>query len=214
MIAIAPNFRRKRILAVASGGGHWVELMRIKAAFEGADLAFVTVKPEYARDVPGCRFYTVRDATRWNKLGTAIMATQIFRIVMREKPDVVVTTGAAPGYFAIRFAKLIEGVGAKTIWLDSIANVDELSLSGQMAGRYADLWLTQWPHLAAAGQSAQAEGNGEALHGANHEIGHENRLAGLLAASSRLFSSNETAVAEHDSTGLGPPRPRYVGAVL
>ena len=36
----------------------------------------------------------------------------------------------------------------KTIWVDSIANVDELSLSGQMSERFADLWLTQWQHLA------------------------------------------------------------------
>jgi len=69
---------------------------------------------------------------------------QIFRIILREKPDVIVSTGAAPGYLAIRIGRLM---GAKTVWLDSIANVDELSLSGQRIGKYADLWLTQWPHL-------------------------------------------------------------------
>jgi hypothetical protein len=58
---------------------------------------------------------------------------------------VVISTGAAPGYFALRFGKRL---GARTIWLDSIANVDELSLSGQRAGKYAGLWLTQWQHLA------------------------------------------------------------------
>ena len=39
-------------------------------------------------------------------------------------------------------------MGARTIWLDSIANVEELSMSGSWIGRSADLWLTQWPHLA------------------------------------------------------------------
>jgi len=39
----------------------------------------------------------------------------------------------------------------KTIWVDSIANADELSMSGQKAGGCADLWLTQWHHLAAEG---------------------------------------------------------------
>jgi len=56
----------------------------------------------------------------------------------------VISTGAAPGYIALRFARLAK---AKTVWLDSIANVDQLSLSGLKIGRYADLWLTQWPHL-------------------------------------------------------------------
>ena len=54
------------------------------------------------------------------------------------------STGASVGFFAIVLSKLF---GARTIWLDSIANVDELSLSGRMAGRFADLWLTQWESL-------------------------------------------------------------------
>ena len=35
----------RRILAVSSGGGHWVELMRLRPAFEGHDVAFVTEIP-------------------------------------------------------------------------------------------------------------------------------------------------------------------------
>ena len=38
--------------------------------------------------------------------------------------------------------------GARTIWVDSIANSDVLSLSGQLVKTVADLRLTQWPHLA------------------------------------------------------------------
>ena len=66
--------------------------------------------------------------------------------MLRERPDVVVSTGAAPGYLALRCAKLL---GARTVWIDSVANVEELSLSGRIASTKADLCLTQWPHLAA-----------------------------------------------------------------
>ena len=140
--------RRKRILAVASGGGHWIELLRLRPAFDDCDVAYVTVQRDYARDVPGCRFHVVNDATRWSKVAVAMMALRMLMIVMRERPDAVITTGAAPGYFAIRFGRML---GARTVWLDSIANVDELSMGGLMAGKYADLWLTQWPHLASDG---------------------------------------------------------------
>jgi hypothetical protein len=37
---------------------------------------------------------------------------------------------------------------ARTIWIDSIANVERLSSSGAQARRVADVWLTQWEHLA------------------------------------------------------------------
>jgi UDP-N-acetylglucosamine:LPS N-acetylglucosamine transferase len=157
MIAISPTFkataRAKKVLAVASGGGHWVELLRLMPAFEGADVAYVTVNEEYRQDVEGHRFYVVNDATRWNKAAMALMAARLGGILLRERPDVVVTTGAAPGFFAIRLAKM---VGAKTVWLDSIANVDELSMSGQLAGKFADLWLTQWPHLANSKSTRQS----------------------------------------------------------
>ena len=37
---------------------------------------------------------------------------------------------------------------SRTIWIDSIANVEKLSSSGAAARLVADVWLTQWPDLA------------------------------------------------------------------
>jgi hypothetical protein len=42
--AAAINPRKKKILAVASGGGHWVELIRLSPAFEGHVVVFATVE--------------------------------------------------------------------------------------------------------------------------------------------------------------------------
>jgi UDP-N-acetylglucosamine:LPS N-acetylglucosamine transferase len=134
-----------KVLAVSSGGGHWIQLMRLVGAFEGHDVAYATVQAEYAVQVPGARFYAVRDATRWDRWGLVVLAWQLFRIIWRERPGVVITTGAAPGVMALMIARRF---GARTIWIDSIANIDSLSLSGQHAGKVADLWLTQWQHLA------------------------------------------------------------------
>jgi UDP-N-acetylglucosamine:LPS N-acetylglucosamine transferase len=136
---------RQRILAVASSGGHWIQLRRLEPAFEGHDVAYLTTDPGYEADVAPARFYVVRDANRWNKLAVLRSACGILWILVRERPSVVVSTGAAPGYLAIRAARLL---GARTVWIDSVANVDELSLSGRMASTTADLCLTQWAHLA------------------------------------------------------------------
>jgi len=137
----------RRILAVASGGGHWVQLLRLRPAFSGHHTAYATVRPEYRSELGDEPFYVINDATRWDKLGLLRMALRLCWIVLRERPDVVVSTGAAPGYFALRLGKLI---GARTIWLDSIANVEQLSMTGAMLRGRADLWLTQWEHLASA----------------------------------------------------------------
>src|SRR6201991_4372631 len=136
---------RPKLLAVSSGGGHWVQLLRIKHAFEDCDVTFVTVHESYRAQVPGHKFYLVNDANRWTKIALLKAARRLAWIVWNEKPDIVISTGAAPGYLALRFGRMM---GARTIWLDSIANVEELSMSGDRIGRCADLWLTQWPHLA------------------------------------------------------------------
>jgi UDP-N-acetylglucosamine:LPS N-acetylglucosamine transferase len=139
--------KKPKALAVASGGGHWMQLQRLVPAFESHDIIFVTVLESYRRQVSN-KFYVVRDANRWNRFGLITLAARMAWIVHREKPDVVISTGAAPGYFAVLFGHLF---GARTIWVDSIANVDHLSLSGRLAGKHADLWLTQWPDLAKPG---------------------------------------------------------------
>lgn len=144
---------RPTVLAVASGGGHWVQLLRLRSAWEGCAVSYLTTNETYRdavmtdaaeRGEPRPRFFRVIAANRWQKLRLVWQLLQIINVVLRVRPDVVVTTGAAPGYLAIRAGKLL---GARTIWVDSIANANELSLSGKMAGRHAGLWLTQWKHL-------------------------------------------------------------------
>ncbi|MGC1383777.1 MAG: hypothetical protein WA823_08365, partial [Candidatus Acidiferrales bacterium] len=115
---------KNKVLAVASGGGHWIQLLRLRPAFSEADVVFVGVSPSYRSQVSRYKFYSVKDATRWEKTALVQTAVQLLWIILRERPDVVVSTGAAPGYLAIRIGKLLR---AKTIWLDSIANVDCLS---------------------------------------------------------------------------------------
>lgn len=137
--------RATKVLAVASGGGHWVQLLRVLPAFEGAELVFACAHPDCREDVPGRRVHVVTDANQWEKLRVIRLAFEMLGIVLRERPDVVFSTGAAPGFFALLFGRMI---GARTIWLDSLANADQLSLSGRIVRPFAKLWLTQWPELA------------------------------------------------------------------
>ena len=132
---------------MSSGGGHWIQLQRLIPAFEDCDVAWATVDRAYRANLarPDDRFYVLPDATRWNKLALVHLMLKIALVILRERPDVIITTGAAPGYFALVFGRLLR---KRTCWLDSVANVDELSLSGRKASRWADLWLTQWKPVA------------------------------------------------------------------
>ena len=133
-------------MAIASGGGHWVQLLRLRSAFDEMNVVYVSMDPSAAVDVPGQRYYTIREASRKHKWGFLVVAMQLLCILLKERPKVVITTGSAPALIAVILAKYL--FRARTIWIDSIANAERLSTSGQTAGRFADIWLTQWPHLA------------------------------------------------------------------
>ncbi|CUJ82330.1 Oligosaccharide biosynthesis protein Alg14 like protein [Shimia thalassica] len=139
------NAKKKRVLAVASGGGHWVQLLRLRPAFANCDVHFATVDAGAKADVSPSPFYTFKDANRDTKLSLILSTFQIAMIVLRVRPDVVISTGAAAGFLAIRIAKLI---GARTMFVDSIANANELSLSAQLVAKHADQLVTQWPSVA------------------------------------------------------------------
>ncbi len=99
--------RKKRLLAVASGGGHWIQLCRLMPVFDDHDSAFLTTNASNVADVNSARFYVVGGASLWSKLGLVRMAVQVLWILLRERPDVVISTGAAIGYFAVRIGKLM-----------------------------------------------------------------------------------------------------------
>jgi UDP-N-acetylglucosamine:LPS N-acetylglucosamine transferase len=136
----------KKVLAIASAGGHWVQMRRLCAGLCGLEVAFVSTYADLGQSVAPARFYQITDVTRRNLPRIVATAWQLFKVMRKEQPDVVVTTGALPGLIALAVAKLT--TGARTVWIDSIANCEEMSSSGKRARRFADRWLTQWPELA------------------------------------------------------------------
>lgn len=143
-----------RVLALSSTGGHWVQLLRLAPAFDGCEVHYATTTADHRAEAAelarrlGQRlggYHVFADANRWQKLRLLRQLLGVALILLRVRPDVVVSTGASAGYFALRLGHLL---GARTCWVDSIANAETLSMSGHLAGRHADLWLTQWPELA------------------------------------------------------------------
>ena len=92
--ALQPRSRglRPKLLAVSSGGGHWIQLMRIKHAFEDCLVTFVTVHDSYRNQVADHNFYVVNDANRWDKIGLLRAARKLAWIIWTEKPDIVIST--------------------------------------------------------------------------------------------------------------------------
>ncbi len=136
-----------RLLAIASGGGHWVQLRRLVPAFDGFDVAYVSTFDHYATQVAGHRYYVVPNASRFELKGFLPGALRAFRILRKERPDAIITTGSAPMLIFLMLGRLM---GARTLWVDSLANPERMSSSGKIARRIAHETVSQWPEVAAA----------------------------------------------------------------
>ena len=137
--------RRPRILAIASGGGHWVQLLRLRPALADYDVAFVSMFDSYREVVAGHRYYTIPDASRFSPASFLRVLARAIPILIKERPRAIVTTGSAPALVLVLLGRMM---GARTLWIDSIANAEHMSSSGKIARRVAHEVVSQWPDVA------------------------------------------------------------------
>lgn len=140
------NPKTTHILAVASKGGHWDQMCQLASAFNEADavdFATTDIRLAELRGIENA--HEIADYSQSEPMKMLRGLRETFHLIRSVRPTVVISTGAAPGLLCLLWGKIF---GAKTIWIDSIANAEKLSLSGRLASRFACLTLTQWETLA------------------------------------------------------------------
>ena len=134
-----------KICLAASAGGHTSQLLKLAESWNGYDVFCVTttevVLEKLAEFGP---VYVVGECNRQHLWRVVKVLSRCIAIVFKERPDVVISTGAAAGCILCFLGKMR---GATVIWVDSITNVERMSLSGRMVRHIADLFLVQWPDL-------------------------------------------------------------------
>jgi UDP-N-acetylglucosamine:LPS N-acetylglucosamine transferase len=117
---------------------------------------YVTTREIWARKLEARGpTYVVGECDRHKPVKILRTLWRSFRFVRKERPDVVITTGSLPIALVCLVSKLF---GAKIVWIDSIAQLEDLSMSGKLVRRFADLLLTQWPEVAARYPGAEYVG--------------------------------------------------------
>lgn len=137
----------KKVLAVASLGGHWIQLLRLTAPMEKeCAVSYMSTHAKCAAMVPGRDFFRLPDFSRWDAYKFIPAFFTALKTLRKARPDAVISTGAAPGLIVVMAARLM---GIRTVWIDSFANASQLSMCGRIASHIASATFTQWPHLAA-----------------------------------------------------------------
>ncbi|MCQ2458083.1 MAG: polysaccharide biosynthesis protein [Clostridia bacterium] len=138
----------KKIALIASSGGHLEQLMMLRPLSAKFDTFTVTEKTGYSAGDTGNRVYYLKQVNRreWKFIPLMIANTFIsLRILLREKPDAVICTGALA---TVPFCLLARRVfRKKLIFIESFAKVTDGTITGRLMYKHADLFIVQWESM-------------------------------------------------------------------
>ncbi len=135
-----------KICLAASAGGHFSQLLKLSECWNEHETICITtteVVREKLREFG--RVCIVGECNREHPIKVVRVLIRCIHVILNNKPHIVISTGAAVGCIACLLGKLF---GAKVVWIDSITNIERVSLSGRIVLNITDLFLVQWPELA------------------------------------------------------------------
>lgn len=141
------NKKKTKILFAASSGGHFEQLMMLKPLMEKYDSILVTEKTKYGAGKLDMKTYYVKQINRKEWLFVPKFIANMWkslRIIIKEKPTVMITTGVLATIPLALLMKLFRG---KLIYIESFAKVTSKTLSGKLLYKYADQFYVQWEEM-------------------------------------------------------------------
>jgi UDP-N-acetylglucosamine:LPS N-acetylglucosamine transferase len=134
------------LLLVCSSGGHLLQMMRLEEAWAPFDHVWVTFDKSDARSLlAGERVVHAHGPTNRNVRNLLLNLALAARVLLRERPAAVLTTGAG---VAVPFAWLAALLRVPVVYVESVTRIDGLSLSARLIAPVASRLYSQWPELA------------------------------------------------------------------
>lgn len=137
--------KKLKVCLVGSSGGHLTHLYMLKPFWEDKERFWVTFDKEDAKSllenermIP-CYYPTNRS------LKALLINTRLaFRVIKNERPDIIISTGAA---VAVPFFYVGKLYGAKTVYIEVFDRIDASTISGKMIYPIADKFIVQWEEM-------------------------------------------------------------------
>lgn len=137
----------KKICFAASSGGHFEQILMLKPLMKKYDGFVLTERTDYKAEVKGVRMYYIHQVNRKECSFVFRMLANSFKsllIFIKERPDVVITTGVLATVPICLISKLF---GKKLIYIESFAKVTTPTETGKFMYKYADRFYIQWPQM-------------------------------------------------------------------
>lgn len=134
-----------KICLVGSSGGHLTHLLKIKPYWEGKDRFWVTFDKEDANDaLKGEKIYHCFFPTNRNVKNLIKNSFLALKVLLKEKPDVIISSGAAVAVPFFWFGKLM---GKKLVYIEVFDRIDKSTLTGKLVYPITDAFFVQWESM-------------------------------------------------------------------
>jgi len=148
-----------KICLVSSHGGHLTELLRLMSAFKNHKVYLIVHKDDFTYNMrcDSISKYLIPVFFRLPLLLVDMIIISIYEIffLVKERPNVIISTGAE---IAIPIFILSKMFGIKTIYIESMARLNDISTTGKILIRIADIFLVQWVGLTTKYKKAKYAG--------------------------------------------------------
>ncbi|MDB1565704.1 PssD/Cps14F family polysaccharide biosynthesis glycosyltransferase [Lacticaseibacillus paracasei] len=134
-----------KICLVGSSGGHLTHLYMLKPIWENQEHFWVTFPKEDAKSLlKGERMYPCFFPTNRNLRNLIRNTFLALKILRREKPDLIISSGAA---VAVPFFYIGKIFGAKTIYIEVFDRMDRPTVTGKLVHPVTDKFIVQWDEM-------------------------------------------------------------------
>ena len=120
--------RKMKVCLVGSSGGHLTHLYMLKPFWKNKERFWVTFDKEDARSLQALIINTIK----------------AIKIIPKERPDLIISSGAAP---AIPFFYIGKLFGAKTIYIEVFDRIDSSTIAGKLCYPVTDKFIVEWEEM-------------------------------------------------------------------
>lgn len=135
-----------KLCLVCSSGGHFLQLYSLKELWGDYDRFWVSFPNSDTRSlIESEKKYWAHHPTNRNIKNLVKNLFLAYKILRKERPDAIISTGAG---IAVPFMYVGKLFGINTLFIESLTRVESLSLSGKLVYPVVRHFLVQWPQLA------------------------------------------------------------------
>jgi len=141
----------KKVLFIASTGGHFSELMQLSKMFDNYDYHIITEKTktnsnlkEKHKNRVDYLVYGTKDHLLSYIFKFSYNCIKSLFLYFKIRPKAIITTGTHTAVPMCYIGKLF---GSKIIFIETFANIKTKTLAGKLVYPIADLFLVQWKEM-------------------------------------------------------------------